>query len=255
MDQIDFWANVVARDGRRAPGDDELTRRIGRHCTLGPDARVLDLGAGTGAMALLLAREHGCHVTCIDADAAALEKLKAAADADGLGAQIETQVAERPWTPAFEDGAFDAVVVEAGLGFLSPSFIEAVRSVRRLLATDGKLAVLSRARVGRNLPEDVVRFYREANVALELPGKLLETMQQGGFEPLACESLGGELIEAHLGQLELGLDGIGVEAAAVLREEIALRRSDAGRNAIDSVLLVARRREPHERPPRARVDG
>ncbi|MDT8398206.1 MAG: methyltransferase domain-containing protein [Pseudomonadales bacterium] len=34
--------------------------------TLGPDSRVLDLGAGYGGSARYLAREFGCHVTCLN---------------------------------------------------------------------------------------------------------------------------------------------------------------------------------------------
>lgn len=258
MSDIDFWAPVVGTAGRRAPGDDELTHRISRLCELVPGARVLDFGAGTGAVARLLAREYGCSVTCVDTDELALAKLRALAAEEGVAERLTTVLATRPYSPNFEDGEFDAVIAESGLDFISPSLIEAARSMRRLLVRDGKLALVSRARVGRSLPEPVSAFYARTNVALELPGRILGVFEQAGFEPLAAESLGEVLTENHFRQLEDGLAALGEEGGATAEEaraEISLRRLDGDRCAVDTVLFVARRREPGERPPMARGNG
>ncbi len=258
MSQIDFWAKVVGTAGRRAPGDDELTRRICRLCTLTPGARVLDLGAGTGELARLLAREYGCLVTCVDTDETALARLSTLAAEEGVANRVATMVASKPYSLSFEDASYEAVIAESGFEFLSPSSIEAIRSLRRLLCRDGKLALISRARVGRALPEQVASHYSRLNVALDLPGRKLAVFEQAGFEPLAAEALGETLVDAHFRQLEDGLGALGDEGrelADETRAEIDLRRSDSGRNAINTVLFVARRREPGEKPPMARGNG
>ncbi|MFN7135566.1 MAG: SAM-dependent methyltransferase [Myxococcales bacterium] len=256
MSQTDFWARVVGETGRRAPGSDELTRRISRLCGLAPGARVLDYGSGTGALARLLAREYGCQLTCVDADPEALQALRRAAAAESVEARIETLEATSPYTVGFEDESFEAVVAEAGLDFISPSFIEAVRSVRRLLSPRGKLVVVTRALVGRTPPAGIDALYARDGAALLTPGGLLAAVEQAGFEPIAAETLGEALVDEHLRQLELGLAHLtDASHAESLRGELELRRRDDGRAAIGTLLLVARRKELGEKPPPARGNG
>ncbi len=69
-----------------------------------PPARVLDLGAGTGFLALALARL-GFRVTAIDLSPAMLERLRIKAAAEGLEIKLVEGEAESP-----PPGPFDAVV-------------------------------------------------------------------------------------------------------------------------------------------------
>lgn len=69
-----------------------------------PPARILDLGAGTGALALPLARL-GYRVTALDLSDSMLERLRVRAAEQGLEIETVTGPAETP--PA---GPFDAVV-------------------------------------------------------------------------------------------------------------------------------------------------
>jgi len=69
-----------------------------------PPARVLDAGAGTGFLSLLLAAQ-GYQVTALDLSAAMLERLRAKAHDRGL--EIRTVQAEAASPPA---GPFDAVI-------------------------------------------------------------------------------------------------------------------------------------------------
>jgi SAM-dependent methyltransferase len=69
-----------------------------------PPARVLDAGAGTGFLSLLLAAQ-GYQVTAMDLSAGMLEKLRAKAARQGLDAEIVRADAASP-----PDGPFDAVV-------------------------------------------------------------------------------------------------------------------------------------------------
>jgi len=69
-----------------------------------PPARVLDAGAGTGFLSLLLAAQ-GYQVTAMDLSAGMLEKLRAKAARQGLDVEIVRADAASP-----PDGPFDAVV-------------------------------------------------------------------------------------------------------------------------------------------------
>ena len=69
-----------------------------------PPARVLDAGAGTGFLSLLLAAQ-GYQVTAMDLSPGMLEKLRAKAARQGLDVEIVRADAASP-----PDGPFDAVV-------------------------------------------------------------------------------------------------------------------------------------------------
>ena len=69
-----------------------------------PPARVLDAGAGTGFLSLLLAAQ-GYQVTALDLSAGMLAKLQAKAARQGLDVEIVHADAASP-----PDGPFDAVV-------------------------------------------------------------------------------------------------------------------------------------------------
>jgi sarcosine/dimethylglycine N-methyltransferase len=75
---------------------------------LGPDCRLVDLGAGYGGAARWLAREYGCRVACVNLSEAQNERSRALTEAAGLGNLIEVHDASFEDVPA-EGGEFDFV--------------------------------------------------------------------------------------------------------------------------------------------------
>lgn len=108
---------------------------LARHLPPAP-ARVLDVGAGTGFLALTAARL-GHEVTALDISARMLERLTAAADRDGLRITTVNGPADGP-----PDGPFD-VVMERHVLWTLPDPVGALRAWRaaapagRLLAFEG----------------------------------------------------------------------------------------------------------------------
>ncbi|HLI00141.1 MAG TPA: class I SAM-dependent methyltransferase [Acidimicrobiales bacterium] len=101
-----------------------------------PPARVLDVGAGTGFLSLIAARL-GHKVTALDLSPGMLSKLRASADAEGLGVEIVEGQADEP-----PEGPFDAVMERHVLWTL-PDPVGALRAWRasvplgRLLLVEG----------------------------------------------------------------------------------------------------------------------
>lgn len=99
-----------------------------------PPARVLDAGAGTGFLSLLLAAQ-GYQVTAMDLSAGMLEKLRAKAARQGLDVVIMRADAASP-----PDGPFDAVV-ERHLLWTLPDPAAALAAWRQAVPT-GRLVLV-----------------------------------------------------------------------------------------------------------------
>jgi ubiquinone/menaquinone biosynthesis C-methylase UbiE len=109
--------------------------------------RVLDLGCGTGALAVRLARR-GCQVTGIDVSPAMLAQAARRAADEGLGDRLtlrELGIAELD--TAFPDAAFDAVTATLLFSELSPDEREyALAQAHRVLVPGERLLVADEVR-------------------------------------------------------------------------------------------------------------
>lgn len=126
--------NRLAEDYRRRPGYPAALAERLLELAGGPSARVADLGAGTGQLALPLARL-GARVHAVEPAQAMLDTLRV--DADGLGIVPVHAAAEDTGLPA---GAFDLVVVADAVQWIDPG--RGGREIARLLARGGALAAV-----------------------------------------------------------------------------------------------------------------
>lgn len=127
--------NRLADDYRRRPGyPDALVARL-LALAGGAGARIADLGAGTGLLAIPLARA-GARVEAVEPASAMLDAL--AEDARDLAVAAVHAAAEDTGLPA---GAFDLVVLADALQWVDPE--RAGREAARLLAPGGALAIVA----------------------------------------------------------------------------------------------------------------
>lgn len=126
--------NRLAADYRRRPGYPAALAHRLLELAGGAGARVADLGAGSGHLAIPLARL-GARVDAVEPARAMLDAL--AADARGLPVAPVHAAAEETGLPG---GAFDLVLLADALQWVDPE--RCGREVARLLAPGGALAVV-----------------------------------------------------------------------------------------------------------------
>ena len=182
-----FWdhprQDYDAGHGVNDPAEKEMWRK-GMAELLGPDKNlmILDIGTGTGFLALLLA-EMGYNVTGVDWAMAKIQKAKDKAAASKIYVNFEVQDAE---TLSFPDDTFDAVVSRHVIWTLSDPYA-AAREWVRVTKPGGKVIVdIPRMashsgshhfgeEIGKNLP-----FYNGAD-----PEKIEEMLKGAGLSKIS----------------------------------------------------------------------
>ena len=142
-------------------GQDPRWRRfLVSRLDVGPNARVLDVATGTGAVAIELVRQHGCSVVGIDRSPEMLAVARERVAARGLSARIELHEGRAEALP-FPDGSFDALTVTYLLRYVDDP-AATIRELARVVRPGGTMAMLDfgvpPARVARALWELYVRI-------------------------------------------------------------------------------------------------
>lgn len=157
-----------------------------------PGAWVLDVGCGTGALAVLLARK-GAQVTGIDISPPMLSQATQRVDGEGLADRVELkEMGAVDLDTAFLDGSFDTVVSTLVFSELSDDEIDyALAECRRILKPTGQLfiadEVLPDSTLGRlgtflfRLPFALTAFALTQNTTHRVAG-LGDRIAQAGFQ-------------------------------------------------------------------------
>ncbi len=111
----------------RAPAEHSVERQaLGLDGHLGPGARVIDYGCGSGVLALAAAKLGAAQVHCFDIDPQALTAARANARANGVAQQV--QVHDRPDTLPAATDVLLANILSGPLCALAPRFASLLRA-------------------------------------------------------------------------------------------------------------------------------
>jgi SAM-dependent methyltransferase len=179
-------------------GADEARRALVQSAAIGPGARILDVGCGTGTLlATILRARRDAELAGIDPDPKALAHARRKAQRAGGAVRLDRGEATKLPYP---DGAFDRVFSSLVLHYLPTGDKKrALREIARVLAPDGSLHLLDYAGLsaGRGLVPRLFRF--EPLLADNDEARVLELMREAGLrEPHVVERR-----KARLGPLVL----------------------------------------------------
>lgn len=139
LDTPDPWNQVApAYEAELVPAFERFARDALAAAALSESARVLDVAAGPGTLAILAAQAGG-EVTAVDFAPRMIDALRARAGEAGLG--IDARVADGCELP-FAEASFDAAFSLFGLMFF-PDRARGFRELHRVLAPGGRALVSS----------------------------------------------------------------------------------------------------------------
>lgn len=231
---------------------ESLLRRMAQTAAWDQESHLLELYGSLGGLAL--ARALGCRVTVVDPDAKVIEQLEERARIAGVSEKLTFVVGEVLTTPVPSglDGIFTFSRV---LGL--PRAL--ARVYRPHLNERGRLGVVCVVKVGRDpAAEALASWEQRLGAPLLLPRDAMLEFEREGFEPELTETVG----ENELADFYQTVDGLLQKAGAptepgpaALASELAEHRAQEGASGVTMAFMLARRKEPGEKPPLSRDSG
>jgi arsenite methyltransferase len=177
-------------DDQLHPGGERLTLRLARLAGIAPGSRVVDVACGSGATALLLARELGCVTVGVDLGARAIEQARAATDA---GARASFLLGDAETLP-LPDASFDVALSECSLCTF-PDKPRAIAEMARVVRPGSSIAIADVTARLDALPAQLrSAAARVACVADARSARAyVALLRDAGCEPLAIERHDAEL--------------------------------------------------------------
>ncbi|GAB5471727.1 MAG: class I SAM-dependent methyltransferase [Rhodospirillales bacterium] len=164
MTMEDALIALHAGTDRQGPGDEAFALDLLRRLPTPPTGGTLaDLGCGTGAAGLLLARHFRRPVLCVDSSEAFLKTLTLRAEARGLGSLVTTLRADMGSLDP-KAHRFDLLWSEGAAYNLT--FEGALRSWRPLMARNGLAVVSEMTWFGPDRPREALEFWSAAYPAM-----------------------------------------------------------------------------------------
>ncbi len=246
----DSFPFYLPAEARRLYTSDPVARRIALTAHWTNTARVLELYGSSAGIAL--AKDLGCDVTLAEGDDGVCKALEQRVAAAGVSDRVKVHKVSMT-ALSFPEGSQDGVLL---LGRLWAPLDETASKLRKVLALRGRLVMTWPVRVGLR-PNKAALEYWEKRVGepLKSPRECLMAVEKHGYEPETIETPSETDLDDYYKSVEATLAKAPADAAKTLKSEVELHRDAGGKTGVTLALLVARRKEPGERPPAARDGG
>lgn len=189
MSDLELLIDLHRDGGRQGPGSASDTRLAIALSGLAGTAglRLADIGCGTGASALVLARDLAASVTAVDLFEDFLPILEANARAEGLSDRVTTLAASMAALP-FEEASFDAIWAEGAI--YNIGFANGIRAWRPFLKPGGILAVSELTWLTNERPAELDRHWAQEYPEVDTASAKMALLETCGYSPVGYFTLG-----------------------------------------------------------------
>ena len=142
--------------------------------------KIADIGCGTGASAILLARELDAQVTAVDFLPEFLEELQARAEREGAADRVTALNCSMDALP-FADGEFDVIWSEGAV--YNMGFEAGVSAWRQFLKPGGKLVVSEITWLTAERPPELQSYWEAQYPEIDSASAKIAILERHGYSP------------------------------------------------------------------------
>ncbi len=187
--EFDFnliWEYFISFE-RQGPGSFEATiKALNFIDNLSREAKIADLGCGTGGQTMILAQNTEATITALDLFPGAIDKLNITAEKLGLQNRVKGIVASMDDLP-FQHGEFDLMWSEGAVD--SVGFEKCLRYWKNYLTSGGYFAVTNLTWFTDERPDELEKYYLAAVPEIGTMGHNISLIQKTGYVPIAAFAL------------------------------------------------------------------
>ncbi len=183
MGDYQLLVDLHKRAKRQGPGGDSETRKAIDIARLDPSAplKIADIGCGTGASALQLARSLNATITAIDFLPDFIEVLKDNAENEGLITKINPLVGSMENLP-FDDEEYDVIWSEGAI--YNIGFEKGINDWRRFLKPGGLLVVSEITWISSERPVEIQDYWQAEYAEIDTASAKIKLLEKSGYSPV-----------------------------------------------------------------------
>lgn len=184
MNDIQLLIDLHKRAKRQGPGGDSETRMAIELAMLDSSIplKVADIGCGTGASTIQLARSLNADITAIDFLPEFLEILKSNAETKGLSNKINT-IACSMDNLQFDNNEYDVIWSEGAI--YNIGFEKGINYWRHFLKPDGVLVVSEITWITNERPSEIEDYWQEEYPEIDTASSKLKKLEENGYSPIS----------------------------------------------------------------------
>ncbi len=184
MNDIQLLIDLHKRAKRQGPGGDSETRMAIELAMLDSSIplKVADIGCGTGASTIQLARSLNADITAIDFLPEFLEILKSNAETKGLSNKINT-IACSMDNLQFDNNEYDVIWSEGAI--YNIGFEKGINYWRHFLKPDGVLVVSEITWITNERPSEIEDYWQEEYPEIDTASSKLKKLEENGYTPIS----------------------------------------------------------------------
>lgn len=188
MDDFSLLLDLHRRNNRQGPGGDAQTELALTLAGLdrSQPMKLADIGCGTGASTLCLARHLNTKITAVDFLPDFLESLKQQAESEGLLGKIETLEASMEELP-FSENAFDVLWSEGAI--YNMGFEKGIENWKRFLKLGGILVASEITWLTDDRPEEIQAHWDQEYPEIDVASAKMGQLETAGYTPMGYFTL------------------------------------------------------------------
>ena len=183
MEMLEMLVDFHKDNSRQGPGSEEQTKKaLSFIDNLNEKSEILDIGCGTGAQTMVLAKNIPGHITAVDYFPEFLKKL----DEKILANYFDTKITPKKFSMTdlpYEFEKFDLIWSEGAIYIMG--FEEGLREWGKFLKRNGFMAITEISWLTEERPEEIENYWIGNYSQIDTVSNKINLIEEVGLEPIA----------------------------------------------------------------------